>query len=224
VLYVRTEDLPRGESTIEQLGALSFEAMPVPALGPPATVILEPLERDVPVAGVADQLLESRNLRRLLAQPLERVANPTQRAAQRVERRHVALSPPDGVASLEDPSGELRQSPARDVARKRRRDSECLDGVGHSFAAQRSPQPPACPYPLGAQVRCPSLGRTLIELNFEVTDDARFVAQPSKIVVVRTPAAESQPHPQPGHVHANPVGGVRAQARSSSLGTTLQVP
>lgn len=189
LLYIGADRLPSGERALDQLTELSLEPASVPTLAPSVSTRLQPLERDEAIARGTKHLLNGHDLRRLLAEPLERVAYAAQATAQCVDGGDVARSPLQAVTPLERSMGEPRQPSTSHIARDRRHDAECLDRAGKPVGAQGLCQPALRPCPLPAQACGPVLGRVLFELHIDVAASGGLVPEPPKVVVEHAPAA-----------------------------------
>ncbi len=75
LLEVGTEGLPIGGGAMDALLAFVFESMPIPTLAFASAVAGQSLERNVPIAGIAQRLLKERDPVRFFLEPLECIAH-----------------------------------------------------------------------------------------------------------------------------------------------------
>jgi hypothetical protein len=204
---------------------LALEATGVPPPRVMAATVTENLfERNEPIAGVADRVLQGDQLGRVLVEPLERVPHPPDRAPETMQGGKVVVRRArEPVPAIERLSQEALERVHGTIAWHRPHRSQCESHAGAALGLERAHQLAPRLLPSFVQIGCPPRRWAVRELHVVVSSGAGDVAQPAQVVLQDPPRSQREPYAQACDRHAKLVHVFNVAGRAHGLQMARQV-
>jgi hypothetical protein len=154
-----------------------------------AAVTANLIERDEPIARVAECVLQRDQLGRILVEPFESIPDTPDRASEAMQRGQVvrlAREPAPAIACLSNEVGECLQGT---VARHGRHRAQRENDAGGAIASDRAAKSPPRLRSSFVQIGCPLRRWLVLELHVVVSNGACAVTQPAQVVLKHAPGS-----------------------------------